>query len=131
MSPEEMVEDDLIRNGQESLMRALTTLDSRLVAFAANPFVGAGGCVPGRAFLCVHPSFWENIDTTAKQLAEECDSFAGFSGSSCCLQLSQGCRHRFNEGRKLRTQLGNPPACLIAFRRERCWPGFLARELVR
>jgi hypothetical protein len=85
MSPEEMVEDDLIRNGQESLMRALTTLDSRLVAYATNPFVGAGGCVPGRAFSLVYPLFREHVDSTAKQLAEECDFFAGFSWSSCCL----------------------------------------------
>jgi hypothetical protein len=69
----EMPPDDFIRELEESAVRAVSTFDPRLLADAADPFIGAGWRVAGFPALSAFEAPGIEIVTAAKQGAEEAD----------------------------------------------------------
>ena len=73
VSPLEVTEDHLVRDGGEGLMRALGATNTRHVAHSPNPFVSTGR---GAALLPrprIRPEPREHVRSSTKQAAEECD----------------------------------------------------------
>ncbi len=71
-APEVLV-DGLLRDGNERLVRAFTTLHARLVAYTAHPLVGASRSVTLRTLLGIDPAPWVNVRATAEHLEKQRD----------------------------------------------------------
>lgn len=100
-----MAKDDLIVDGQESLVRAFGALRLRFRAEAVSPFVATGRRVARPARLGVFPPSREDVGATAKPFPEEMDLF---SGCSRCRRgnrwdcMNTGPSQRLAQGRNLR-----------------------------
>jgi hypothetical protein len=69
--PSQMIEDDLVSNWDECLVRAFATSYSRLFTDAAHPLVRAGRRVPFLPGFGVEPQLWEDILSAAEQTTKE------------------------------------------------------------
>ena len=93
-----MIEDDLIAQWDERLIRALAAFDPRLFADAAYSLVGAGGGVSLSLFAGVDPKPGEHAAPTAEEAAKE-------SHFLCCGS------ERDSRRRKRRDVLGSVCGC--------------------
>jgi hypothetical protein len=69
----EMIENHSVTDGNECLIGALTTLDSRFFAYLSNPFVRACWRVATGILSLILPASWEHLCSPSEQVPEECD----------------------------------------------------------
>src|SRR5262245_44882805 len=71
----QMASHNVLGDGHECLVLAVTALDPRLLANAANPFVVACGRVARFTGLRVFPPTWENVIATPKERTKQGELF--------------------------------------------------------
>ena len=64
MTSPEVIVNSPLGNRDESLVRALTTLHARLLAYTTHPLVGASRRIALRTLLGVDPALWVNVGST-------------------------------------------------------------------
>ena len=82
VTPAQMIEDDLVSNRDECLVRAFAASDSRLFTDAAHPLVRTGRSVPFLPGSGIEPQLWEDILPAAEQLTKEPNLLLGSGWSA-------------------------------------------------
>lgn len=71
----QMPDNDIIVNRNEFLMGAVAAFDLGFATNSPDPFIGAGGRIPGPPGFCTFPPHWKDIRATREQLPEQLKFF--------------------------------------------------------